>query len=119
MLHKLVIDQIFCHHWQFQVGRHEKEISEGMLTFTIKLPLSTIQSMKLRLFEHHSNYGFSPFDLCGCRLEKIFCRRPSTRRMEDRKKNDEILPGAEQDDLNVERVRLENMELRLCIFSYN
>ncbi|CAK9317851.1 unnamed protein product [Citrullus colocynthis] len=45
------------------------------------------------------------------RLEKIFCRRPSTRRTEDRKKNDEILPGAEQDDLNVERVRLENMEL--------
>lgn len=32
--------------------------------------------------------------------------------MEDRKKNDEILPNADQDDLNVERVRLENMELR-------
>ncbi|XP_038874654.1 uncharacterized protein LOC120067213 [Benincasa hispida] len=45
------------------------------------------------------------------RLEKIFSRRPSTRLTEDRKKNDEISPDAEQDDLNVERVRLENMEL--------
>ncbi|XP_022934334.1 uncharacterized protein LOC111441530 [Cucurbita moschata] len=45
------------------------------------------------------------------RLEKIFCRRPSRRPMEDRKKNDEISPDADLDDLSVERVRLENMEL--------
>uniref|UniRef100_A0A1S4DXZ5 Aminopeptidase n=1 Tax=Cucumis melo TaxID=3656 RepID=A0A1S4DXZ5_CUCME len=45
------------------------------------------------------------------RLEKILCRRPSSRSMEDRKKNDEIPTDAEQ-DLDVERVRLENMELR-------
>ncbi|KAL0549430.1 hypothetical protein IC582_013912 [Cucumis melo] len=44
------------------------------------------------------------------RLEKILCRRPSSRSMEDRKKNDEIPTDAEQ-DLDVERVRLENMEL--------
>ncbi|XP_022983322.1 uncharacterized protein LOC111481938 [Cucurbita maxima] len=45
------------------------------------------------------------------RLEKIFSRRPSRRPMEDRKKNDEISPDADLDDLSVERVRLENMEL--------
>ncbi|XP_023528256.1 uncharacterized protein LOC111791227 [Cucurbita pepo subsp. pepo] len=45
------------------------------------------------------------------RLEKIFSRRPSRRPMEDRMKNDEISPDADQDDLSVERVRLENMEL--------
>ena len=39
--------------------------------------------------------------------------------MEDRMKNDEISPDADQDDLSVERVRLENMELRFCIVSYN
>uniref|UniRef100_A0A0A0L8T5 Aminopeptidase n=1 Tax=Cucumis sativus TaxID=3659 RepID=A0A0A0L8T5_CUCSA len=44
------------------------------------------------------------------RLEKILCRRPISRSTEDRKKNDEIPPDADQ-DLDVERVRLENMEL--------
>ncbi|XP_022148122.1 uncharacterized protein LOC111016875 isoform X2 [Momordica charantia] len=45
------------------------------------------------------------------RLEKIFSRRPSRRHMGDRKKNDDIPPDADNADLYVERIRLENMEL--------
>ncbi|XP_022989635.1 uncharacterized protein LOC111486658 [Cucurbita maxima] len=45
------------------------------------------------------------------KLEKIFSRQPKRRPMEDLKKNDEATPDVDQDDLNVERIRLENMEL--------
>ncbi|KAG7022618.1 hypothetical protein SDJN02_16352 [Cucurbita argyrosperma subsp. argyrosperma] len=44
-------------------------------------------------------------------LEKIFSRQPKRRPMEDSKKNDEATPDVDQDDLHVERIRLENMEL--------
>ena len=39
--------------------------------------------------------------------------------MEDSKKNDEVTPDVDQDDLHVERIRLENMELRLYIVSHD
>ncbi|XP_023531168.1 uncharacterized protein LOC111793495 [Cucurbita pepo subsp. pepo] len=45
------------------------------------------------------------------KLEKIFSRQPKRRPMEDSKKNDEVTPDVDQDDLHVERIRLENMEL--------
>ncbi|XP_062105318.1 uncharacterized protein LOC133816971 [Humulus lupulus] len=45
------------------------------------------------------------------RLNKIFSRRPSGKHKKDPKKDDEIIPDADQEDLCVERKRLENMEL--------
>ncbi|KAF3435325.1 hypothetical protein FNV43_RR22412 [Rhamnella rubrinervis] len=45
------------------------------------------------------------------RLEKLFSRRSSQRHKKDSKKDDEIICDQVQDDLCVERIRLENMEL--------
>ncbi|PON50487.1 hypothetical protein TorRG33x02_314130 [Trema orientale] len=45
------------------------------------------------------------------RLEKLFSRRSGRQHKKDPKKDDEISPDADQDDLYVERKRLENMEL--------
>ncbi|OVA09698.1 Protein of unknown function DUF3754 [Macleaya cordata] len=47
------------------------------------------------------------------RLQLILSRKPSVRRNKDPKKNDEISPEAEQEELSVERIRLENMQLSL------
>ncbi|KAA8548300.1 hypothetical protein F0562_004729 [Nyssa sinensis] len=47
------------------------------------------------------------------RLERVLSRKSSARH-KDPKKDDEITAEAEQDDLYVERIRLENMELSLC-----
>ena len=50
---------------------------------------------------------------CGsCRLEKVLARKSKRHHKKDPKKDDDITPEAEQDDLYVERIRLENMELR-------
>ena len=46
------------------------------------------------------------------RLEKIFSRRTSSRQKKDPKKDDEIISETEDHELYVERIRLENMELR-------
>ncbi|XP_056170125.1 uncharacterized protein LOC115672560 [Syzygium oleosum] len=43
------------------------------------------------------------------RIEKLLSRRSSARRKKDPKKNDEIVTEGEQDDLYVERIRIENM----------
>ncbi|GER33085.1 hypothetical protein STAS_09182 [Striga asiatica] len=58
------------------------------------------------------------------RLEKVLSRRSSSRLKKDPKKDDGIVSEAESDDLYVERVRLENMELRFsetvcCSVSYH
>ncbi|KAK3183913.1 hypothetical protein Dsin_031199 [Dipteronia sinensis] len=45
------------------------------------------------------------------RLDKLLSRRSSGRRKKDPKKDDEIISEVEQDELYVERHRLENMEL--------
>ncbi|XP_010551949.1 PREDICTED: uncharacterized protein LOC104822425 [Tarenaya hassleriana] len=45
------------------------------------------------------------------RLEKLFTKRSSRRRKKDPKKDDETDPEGDNDDLYVERIRLENMEL--------
>ncbi|XP_050234086.1 uncharacterized protein LOC126682436 isoform X2 [Mercurialis annua] len=45
------------------------------------------------------------------RVERLLRRRSSPRHKKDPKKNDEINSEAEQDDLCVERIRLENLEL--------
>ncbi|KAF4385660.1 hypothetical protein F8388_010216 [Cannabis sativa] len=45
------------------------------------------------------------------RLNKIFSRKPGGKHKRDPKKDDEIIPDADQEDLFVERKRLENMEL--------
>ncbi|KAJ9683162.1 hypothetical protein PVL29_018947 [Vitis rotundifolia] len=46
------------------------------------------------------------------RLERFFFRKSHAREKKDPKKNDEIRTEAEADDLSVERIRIENMELR-------
>jgi hypothetical protein len=47
----------------------------------------------------------------ACRLEKLL-KRPSRQHKKDPKKQDDISSEACADDLVVERIRLENMELR-------
>ncbi|OAY37111.1 uncharacterized protein LOC110626888 [Manihot esculenta] len=54
---------------------------------------------------------FWAFILRVTRIEKILPRRSSGWQKKDPKKNDEINSEAAQDDLYVERIRLENMEL--------
>ncbi|KAJ9132892.1 hypothetical protein P3X46_033717 [Hevea brasiliensis] len=54
---------------------------------------------------------FWAFILRVTRIEKFLHRRSSGRRKRDPKKDDEIDSEAAQDDLCVERIRLENMEL--------
>nr|XP_009609909.1 uncharacterized protein LOC104103691 isoform X2 [Nicotiana tomentosiformis] len=46
------------------------------------------------------------------RIDRLFSRRSSSRRKKDPKKDDEINSEAEDHDLYVERIRIENMELR-------
>nr|CAN68270.1 hypothetical protein VITISV_029911 [Vitis vinifera] len=50
------------------------------------------------------------------RLERFFFRKSHAREKKDPKKNDEIRTEAEADDLSVERIRIENMELRHALF---
>ncbi|KAJ6686987.1 AMINOPEPTIDASE (DUF3754) [Salix purpurea] len=45
------------------------------------------------------------------RLEKIFARKSSGKRKKDQKKDDDLNAEADQDDLFVERLRLEKMDL--------
>ena len=52
---------------------------------------------------------------CTCRLERFFCRKSPAREKKDPKKNDEISPEAGADELSVERIRIENMELRFAL----
>ncbi|KAL5793511.1 hypothetical protein ACOSP7_002105 [Xanthoceras sorbifolium] len=54
---------------------------------------------------------FWSFLLRRTRLDKLLARRSTGHRTKDPKKDDEISSEAEQDDLYVERHRLENMEL--------
>lgn len=54
--------------------------------------------------------------LLYCRLERFFCRKSRVRGMKDPKKNDEIRPDEDADDMSVERIRIENMELRFALF---
>ena len=52
----------------------------------------------------------------ACRLEKLL-KRSSGQHKKDPKKQDDIYPEADAEDLFVERIRLENMELRSYITS--
>ncbi|GMP29836.1 hypothetical protein CsSME_00004773 [Camellia sinensis var. sinensis] len=45
------------------------------------------------------------------RLERVLSSKSNTRRKKDPKKDDEFISETEQDDLYVERIRLQNMEL--------
>ncbi|KAK1272028.1 hypothetical protein QJS04_geneDACA020996 [Acorus gramineus] len=45
------------------------------------------------------------------RIQKLFSKRPSIRSKKDPKKSDEISADADQEDLVVERIRIENMEI--------
>ncbi|KAF6134009.1 hypothetical protein GIB67_038300 [Kingdonia uniflora] len=50
--------------------------------------------------------------LKGTRLHYIFSRKKSAHSQNNPKKTDEITAEVEEDDLNVERIRIENMEIR-------
>lgn len=57
----------------------------------------------------------------GCaihRLESLLSRRSNPRHKKNQMKNDGIPSEAEQDDMYVERIRLENMELRFSFYCY-
>jgi hypothetical protein len=56
---------------------------------------------------------FWAFLLRITRLEKLLRKRPHRQHKDDPKKNDEIISETDQDDLHVERIRLENMDLSL------
>ena len=55
---------------------------------------------------------FDSFGYGACRLEKLLSRTSRTRHKKDPKKDDEISAETSEDDFYVERIRLENMELR-------
>lgn len=57
-------------------------------------------------------FGYDP-----CRLERVFSRKPRAQHKRDSKKDDESSSETEQDNFYVERIRLENMELRFCVES--
>ncbi|CAK7348124.1 unnamed protein product [Dovyalis caffra] len=57
---------------------------------------------------------FWAFLLRVTRLEKFFARKSSRQRKKDVKKNDDLNSEADQDDLYVERIRLEKLDIRLC-----
>ncbi|RZS02738.1 hypothetical protein BHM03_00032813, partial [Ensete ventricosum] len=46
------------------------------------------------------------------RLQRLFSKKPNTISRKDTKKTDEIVVDSEMEDLFVERIRIENMELR-------
>lgn len=54
---------------------------------------------------------------CYCRAEKLLSRRSSSRHTKDPKKDDEITSETDGEDLYVERIRLENMELRFSLLA--
>lgn len=58
---------------------------------------------------------------CGCaidRLESLLSRRSNPRHKKNQMKNDGITSEAEQDDIYVERIRLQNMELRFSFYCF-
>lgn len=57
-------------------------------------------------------FGYDP-----CRLERVFSRKSRAQHKRDSKKDDESSSETEQDNFYVERIRLENMELRFCVES--
>jgi hypothetical protein len=67
----------------------------------------------LNCFMYSSSF-FNSFRVFGaCRLEIVFARKSSGQRKNDQKKDDDLNSEADQDDLFVERLRLEKMDLRL------
>ena len=47
-----------------------------------------------------------------CRLQRFFAKKPRVKPTDDSKKTDEQSTDTESQDMFVERIRLENMELR-------
>jgi len=67
----------------------------------------------LNCFIHSFPFLFLSGFYGACRLDKIFARKPRAHK-KDLKKNDDLNSEEDQDDLFVERIRLEKMDLRLC-----
>ena len=70
----------------------------------IHVTLSHISVLKIKLYYMY----FS----CVCRLKWILYRKSYARFNKDGKGLDEVISDAEQDDLFIERIRIENMNLR-------
>lgn len=71
-------------------------------------------SFQVKLFDAVS-FHVLVWGYCTCRLERFFCRKSLAREKKDPKKYDEISSEAEVDNLSVERIRIENMELRFAL----
>lgn len=66
-------------------------------------------------FKHTCMLNINVVVFSAFRLQKVFSRRTTSRNRKDPKKDDEIISENKDDELYVERIRLENMELRfLC-----
>lgn len=52
-----------------------------------------------------------------CRVQRLLARRSSSQIQRDPKKTDEVTIEKEE-DLVVERIRIENLELRFCITKF-
>lgn len=57
----------------------------------------------------------------GYRLQRLFAKKPRTKPTSDPKKTDEVSAETEEQDMFIERIRLENMELRFdqCLYFHS
>lgn len=51
-------------------------------------------------------------DFGVCRLQRFFVRKPSIKTKKEPKETDELIPDGDTDDLFVERIRIENLQIR-------
>lgn len=56
------------------------------------------------------------FPYCDFRLQKLISRKKNIKPKIDSKKNDDLASEVEDNELYVERIRLETMELRFALF---
>lgn len=79
-------------------------------------------SLDIIWFKLKHFFVYFVFWCCSCcRVGKLLSRRSSGRPKTDPKKNEEISSEAdgEDEDLHVERIRLENMELRFFLHGFS
>ncbi|MFQ6630862.1 hypothetical protein Gotur_009122 [Gossypium turneri] len=94
--------------------------------YLLNLPITVDESkidktLLKRYFSEHPQPNLPDFAdkmYDPCRLEKLLSRRSRGRNKKEPKKDDEINPETDSEDLYVERIRLENMDLSIS-FLFN
>ncbi|MBA0614728.1 hypothetical protein Godav_014982 [Gossypium davidsonii] len=89
--------------------------------YLLNLPITVDESkidktLLKRYFSEHPQPNLPDFAdkmYDPCRLEKLLSRRSRGRNKKEPKKDDEINPETDSEDLYVERIRLENMDLSI------